>query len=110
MKHLKPELARRVGQVLAQRPPQRLGARDAARARAVLAFGVFYATLAASVVLYRISPLHPLAKYPGPFLLKVTKFAAMYHALDGKQYVFFKSLHDKYGPFVRVGEYAPLLL
>ena len=76
---------------------------DSASLAVVLAFGVFYATLVASIVLYRISPLHPLAKYPGPFWLKISKFATMYHALGGKQYSFFKGLHDKYGPFVRVG-------
>ncbi|KAL5511139.1 hypothetical protein ACEPAH_4354 [Sanghuangporus vaninii] len=69
----------------------------------VLAYGLFYATLSISIVLYRISPVHPLAKYPGPLSLKISKFVIMYHTSDGKQYVFFKKLHEKYGPFVRVG-------
>ncbi|EJD02377.1 high nitrogen upregulated cytochrome P450 monooxygenase 2, partial [Fomitiporia mediterranea MF3/22] len=63
----------------------------------------FYTTLVSSIVLYRISPFHPLAKYPGPLSLKISKFTAMYHALRGKQYRYFKNLHDRYGHVVRVG-------
>ncbi|KAL5520928.1 hypothetical protein ACEPAF_2931 [Sanghuangporus sanghuang] len=69
----------------------------------VITYGLFYAVLILSIVLYRISPLHPLAEYPGPLFLKASKFAGIYYALNGKQYVYFKSLHDKYGPFVRTG-------
>ncbi|KAL5478616.1 hypothetical protein ACEPAI_2801 [Sanghuangporus weigelae] len=69
----------------------------------VIAYGLFYAVLIPSIVLYRISPLHPLAKYPGPLLLKASKLVGMCFALGGKQHVYFKSLHDKYGPFVRIG-------
>ncbi|KAL5478590.1 hypothetical protein ACEPAI_2774 [Sanghuangporus weigelae] len=69
----------------------------------VVAYGLFYAILISSIVLYRISPLHPLAKYPGPLFLKVSKLVGMHYALNGKQYMHFKSLHDKYGPFVHVG-------
>ncbi|KAL5511138.1 hypothetical protein ACEPAH_4353 [Sanghuangporus vaninii] len=68
-----------------------------------LAYGLFYVTLVLSIVLYRLSPVHPLGKYPGPISLKVSKFVAMYHTAGGKRFVFFKDLHDKYGPFVRVG-------
>ncbi|KAL5532689.1 hypothetical protein ACEPAF_4463 [Sanghuangporus sanghuang] len=68
-----------------------------------LTYSLFYVTLLSSIVLYRISPMHPLAKYPGPLSLKISKFVAMYHASGGKQYTYFKSLHDTYGPFVRVG-------
>ncbi|KAL5497722.1 hypothetical protein ACEPAH_2653 [Sanghuangporus vaninii] len=69
----------------------------------VITYGLFYVTLISSIVFYRISPLHPLAKYPGPLLLKVSKFVGIYYTLNGKQYTYFKSLHDKYGPFVRTG-------
>ncbi|KAL5520950.1 hypothetical protein ACEPAF_2953 [Sanghuangporus sanghuang] len=69
----------------------------------VIAYGLFYAVLILSIVLYRISPLHPLAKYPGPVFLKASKLVGMCFALSGKQHVYFKSLRDKYGPFVRTG-------
>ena len=69
-----------------------------------VSYTLFYCSLVLSIVLYRLSPLHPLASYPGPLLLKVSKFVGMYHAASGKQHILFKSLHDKYGPFVRTGE------
>ena len=47
---------------------------------------------------------HPLSKYPGPLSLKISKFVGMYYAFDGKQDRFLKSLHEKYGPYVRIGE------
>ena len=70
----------------------------------VVSYTLFCCSLVLSIVLYRLSPLHPLANYPGPFLLKVSKFVGMYHAASGKQHTSFKTLHDKYGPFVRTGE------
>ena len=34
---------------------------------------IFYTALISSVVFYRLSPFHPLAKYPGPTSAKVSK-------------------------------------
>ncbi|KAL5489841.1 hypothetical protein ACEPAI_4673 [Sanghuangporus weigelae] len=70
---------------------------------APLAYGLFYISLAVSVILYRILPMHPLATYPGPLYLKISKLFWMYHASTGKQYILFTRLHDKYGPVVRIG-------
>ena len=70
----------------------------------ILSYLLFYLSLTGSIIAYRISPVHPLANYPGPISLKVSKLIGMYHASTGKQHTFLKSLHDKYGPFVRVGE------
>ncbi|EJD02376.1 cytochrome P450 [Fomitiporia mediterranea MF3/22] len=69
----------------------------------LVSYSCFYVSLISSIVLYRISPFHPLAKYPGPLSLKISKFVMMYHASRGKQYLYFKKLHDEYGYFVRVG-------
>lgn len=41
---------------------------------ALISFVTYLGTLLLSIVLYRIAPYHPLAKYPGPFLNKLTKF------------------------------------
>lgn len=64
---------------------------------------IFYTSLFSSIVAYRLSPWHPLAKYPGPFLAKITKFWGSWIASTGKNHVMDKKLHDKYGPIVRVG-------
>ncbi|TEB30428.1 high nitrogen upregulated cytochrome P450 monooxygenase 2 [Coprinellus micaceus] len=68
-----------------------------------IAFAVFFAALFSSMMLYRISPLHPLAGYPGPLLWRVTKFSAAYYGAFGKYHIKLKQLHDRYGPIVRIG-------
>ena len=71
-----------------------------------LAFGflTFFSTLFSSVILYRISPLHPLARYPGPVLAKVSKFWHIWNSWDGKQHLYIQALHNKYGDIVRIGK------
>lgn len=66
-------------------------------------FGIYWATLATSIVLYRLSPWHPLAKYPGPLVCKITKFWFAFLSLKGKQHTYYAELHAKYGDIVRVG-------
>lgn len=72
---------------------------------ALVSFPVFFTTLITSIVLYRISPFHSLAKYPGPFLAKISKFYALRAMVTGKNHLHHKELHEKYGPYVRVGKY-----
>ncbi|KAF9484551.1 high nitrogen upregulated cytochrome P450 monooxygenase 2 [Pholiota conissans] len=62
-----------------------------------------YATLFSSIVLYRVSPFHPLARYPGPLLAKCSKLWALYQVSTGKMHLVFSELHEKYGPVVRTG-------
>ncbi|GAW00984.1 cytochrome p450 [Lentinula edodes] len=66
------------------------------------AYTTFYAVLITSIVLYRVSPFHPLAKIPGPILFKITKFAPLWYHWQGQQSSLFMSLHAQYGPVVRV--------
>lgn len=46
---------------------------------------------------------HPLAKYPGPFLAKLTDLYSTYHAWKGDRHLEFWRCHEKYGPIVRFG-------
>ncbi|TKA72850.1 hypothetical protein B0A55_07699 [Friedmanniomyces simplex] len=45
--------------------------------------------------------LHPLAKYPGPQLGRLSQWYDVYHAYKGDKHVLFHRLHQKYGPVVR---------
>ena len=69
-----------------------------------LAFVTFLTALLGSISLYRLSPLHPLAKYPGPTRCKLTKFWTAWISFGGRAHIYYKTLHDKYGPIVRIGE------
>ncbi|KAH9902440.1 cytochrome P450 [Cubamyces lactineus] len=54
-------------------------------------------------VLYRLSPWHPLASYPGPFAAKLTSLWLVYISYTGKRCQALEELHRVYGPFVRIG-------
>ncbi|KAJ7579881.1 cytochrome P450 [Mycena floridula] len=69
----------------------------------VLAYATTYATLLTSIIIYRLSPIHPLAKYPGPFLARCTKFWGVYHSSTGKMHLKSLELHRRYGSIVRCG-------
>ncbi|KAF7326534.1 hypothetical protein MVEN_02611600 [Mycena venus] len=64
---------------------------------------LYYCGLILSILSYRISPLHPLAKYPGPVACKISKLWLTHVSSGGKLHVYVKGLHDRYGPIVRVG-------
>ncbi|KAF2184814.1 cytochrome P450 [Zopfia rhizophila CBS 207.26] len=52
-------------------------------------------------VVYRLW-FHPLSKYPAPFLNRVTQLPAIISVLTGRLPMYTKTLHDKYGPIVRL--------
>ncbi|KIJ45960.1 hypothetical protein M422DRAFT_29605 [Sphaerobolus stellatus SS14] len=60
-------------------------------------------SLSLSVIIYRLSPFHPLAKYPGPVICKITKFWTYERIRKGDRHRYFQALHAQYGPFVRTG-------
>ena len=68
-----------------------------------LACALYWSGLVFFTVAYRLSPFHPLAKYPGPVLAKLTKFWAAYISLIGDQHRCYKRLHDRYGDVIRIG-------
>lgn len=51
---------------------------------------------------YRLT-FHPLAKYPGPWLAKLTELYPLYHSIVGDRHLTFWRLHEKHGDFVRYG-------
>ncbi|KAJ7227446.1 cytochrome P450 [Mycena pura] len=63
----------------------------------------YYSGLLFCILTYRISPLHPLSKYPGPMMCKISKIWLTFVASRGKLHRYVKELHDKYGPVVRIG-------
>jgi len=54
------------------------------------------------VIIYRLT-FHPLAKYPGPFLAKITDIYLAYYAYKGSRHLAFHRAHVQYGPHVRLG-------
>ncbi|KAJ7671556.1 cytochrome P450 [Mycena polygramma] len=70
---------------------------------AALTFALYLSSLVTSLVFYRLSPLHPLAKYPGPLLCKVSKLWFTAAAMEGKQHLYYAELHQRYGDAVRIG-------
>ncbi|KAJ6478423.1 cytochrome P450, partial [Mycena sanguinolenta] len=62
---------------------------------------VFLGNLTLSIVVYRLSPFHPLAQYPGPAIAKVTKLWSFWKTAQGYKYLWHKELHDQYRPYVR---------
>lgn len=76
----------------------------------IVSYGIVYGTLITSILIYRLSPLHPLAKYPGPFLAKCTQFWNVYHSYTGRTHLNFLRLHKLYGPIVRTGKIILVIL
>ncbi|CAL1701534.1 unnamed protein product [Somion occarium] len=62
-----------------------------------------YLSLALITVLWRISPFHPLAKFPGPIINKITSLKLAYIVWTGKRHLVIYGLHQKYGKVVRTG-------
>jgi hypothetical protein len=47
--------------------------------------------------------VHPLRRYPGPFLAKFTDLWRFYNARGKRSHLSMIELHEKYGPVVRTG-------
>ena len=76
-----------------------LGGHPTPFATLCMSFAIFYSMLISSIVVYRVSPFHPLADYPGPLLAKISKFYGVYMMATGKNHILLKKLHEKYGPY-----------
>ncbi|KAI1791472.1 high nitrogen upregulated cytochrome P450 monooxygenase 2 [Ganoderma leucocontextum] len=64
---------------------------------------IYLATLALSIALYRMSPFHPLARYPGPWSSKVSMLGPALHSTTGQRHKYIKRLHDLHGDVLRIG-------
>ena len=53
--------------------------------------------------IYRLSPFHPLAKYPGPVLAKLSMFWLSWVSIKGARHVKIREVHAQYGEIVRIG-------
>ena len=71
----------------------------------MLTFVAYGSAVTSFTLMYRLSPFHPLAKYPGPAIAKTSKLWAAYLNFKGDLHRFYKSLHERYGDVVRVGRY-----
>ncbi|KAI0706673.1 high nitrogen upregulated cytochrome P450 monooxygenase 2 [Earliella scabrosa] len=60
-------------------------------------------TVLMSAMAYRLSPLHPLAHYPGPVQYRISKLVFGLEATRGYSHYRLKDLHARYGDVVRIG-------
>ncbi|KDR66920.1 hypothetical protein GALMADRAFT_106087 [Galerina marginata CBS 339.88] len=66
-------------------------------------FGLHSFSSLSFTALYRISPWHPLARYPGPWLWKISSLRLVYVSFMGRRHLILDDLHRKYGPVLRIG-------
>ena len=72
-------------------------------AAVLLAFLTYGSAVLSFVLIYRLSPFHPIAKFHGPAIAKTSKLWAAYVCASGNLHRYYKRLHDRYGDVVRVG-------
>ncbi|KAH9959236.1 high nitrogen upregulated cytochrome P450 monooxygenase 2 [Russula dissimulans] len=68
-----------------------------------LAFITYGSGLVFFILAYRLSPFHPLAKYPGPLIARTSKWWAAYVSFRGDAHKYYRNLHDRHGDVVRIG-------
>ncbi|KAK7937725.1 uncharacterized protein PG986_014593 [Apiospora aurea] len=70
----------------------------------VLRLAGLYVLYRLAIVLYNISPFHPLYKFPGPKIASMTYGYEAYYDLwlGGRYTLRIKAMHDEYGPIVRI--------
>lgn len=74
----------------------------------LVAYTTYLISLTMSILLYRIW-FHPLSKagFKGPFFLRTSKIWHVWICRHSTNHLFLDSLHQKYGDFVRTGQFAP---
>lgn len=67
------------------------------------AFCAYQFLILTFTAIYRVSAIHPLAKYPGPLLSKLSKFRTVQLVSKGALHHYYYELHRQHGDVVRVG-------
>ncbi|KAF5336295.1 hypothetical protein D9758_014489 [Tetrapyrgos nigripes] len=70
---------------------------------AFLVLGTIILLIFLGLMIYNLSPFHPLHSFPGPLIFRSTNFAMLYIVYTGRRHLFIARLHEKYGNFVRIG-------
>ncbi len=78
--------------------------RHHALSASIVLYRTYLLSLCGTTALYRLSPWHPLASYPGPWPARVTSLWLTCRSLRGQRYLLLDNLHRRYGPFVRIGK------
>ena len=69
-----------------------------------VAFGTYYAVLLTSIAFYRLSPFHPLARFPGPLGMKLSSLLVYKEFRAGKRHERIRQLHQQYqSDVIRIG-------
>jgi len=66
-------------------------------------FATYLSLLLGYTIIYRVSSFHPLARYPGPFLARVSKLFMVGVVIKGHAHQYYRRLHEKHGDIVRTG-------
>jgi len=66
-------------------------------------YAAYLSLLLGYTIVYRVSPFHPLARYPGPFLARVSKLFMVGVVINGHAHQYCRRLHEKHGDIVRTG-------
>ena len=69
----------------------------------LILFGSYIACLFSSMTIYQLF-FHPLRRFPGPVLARVSKLWHVFHCVNSRIYLLLDKLHLQYGEFVRTGE------
>ncbi|KAJ7480402.1 cytochrome P450 [Mycena galericulata] len=64
---------------------------------------VFFTSVISCTVAYRLSPLHPLADYPGPIIWRLSSMVLSAVSFRGHRHLVLNELHKRYGDIVRIG-------
>lgn len=71
--------------------------------RIILYWSIYTTSALSTTLLYRVSPFHPLANFPGPFWWRISSLKLAYISSKGKRHIVLHELHNKYGQYVRIG-------